>query len=131
MMIQKDSVRERLHARDQGISYTDMPRRLLPLYRTPSGRLALDEAGTQLLNLDRKPALAQISTILQHTLPVPTAWVAGRARDRNVPLPWRSHALLADLILLPQDADDPTRPVPFGRHRLHLDDVLGLVHTEG
>ncbi|MFG2803840.1 CRISPR-associated helicase Cas3' [Streptomyces pseudovenezuelae] len=126
-----DLHRQNLHPREAATRLGAMPRRLLPVYRTPAGRLTLDAAGTRPLPEHRKPTTAQIRTILQHTLPVPAAWVAGRARDRNVPLLWRSHALLADLVLLPQDADDPTRPVRFGRHRLHLDDALGLVHTEG
>ncbi|MFM9481003.1 CRISPR-associated helicase Cas3' [Streptomyces scabiei] len=125
-----DLHRQNLHPREAATRLGAMPRRLLPVYRTPVGSLTLDAAGTQALPEHRKPTTAQVRTILQHSLPVPAAWVAGRARDRNVPLPWRSHALLADLVLLPQDADDPTRPVRFGRHRLHLDDALGLVHTE-
>ncbi|MFI8075966.1 CRISPR-associated helicase Cas3' [Streptomyces sp. NPDC086033] len=126
-----DLHRQNLHPREAATRLGAMPRRLLPVYRTPAGRLTLDAASTQPLPEHRKPTTAQIRTILQHTLPVPAAWVAHRARDRDVPLLWRSHALLADLILLPQDADDPTRPVRFGRHHLHLDDALGLVHTEG
>ncbi|WP_229866339.1 hypothetical protein [Streptomyces spinoverrucosus] len=125
-----DLHRQNLHPREAATRLGAMPRRLLPVYRTPDGRLTLDAAGTQPLPEHRKPTTAQIRTILQHTLPVPAAWVAGRARDHHVPASWRSHALLADLVLLPQDAGDPTRPVRFGRHRLHLDDALGLVHTE-
>ncbi|MEV0936432.1 CRISPR-associated helicase Cas3' [Streptomyces phaeochromogenes] len=126
-----DLHRQNLHPREAATRLGAMPRRLLPVYRTSGGRLALDAAGTQPLPEHRKPTTAQIRTILQHTLPVPAAWVAGRTRDHHIPAPWRSHALLADLVLLPQHADDPTRPVRFGRHRLHLDDALGLVHTEG
>jgi CRISPR-associated endonuclease/helicase Cas3 len=125
-----DLHRQNLHPREAATRLGSMPRRLLPVYRTPDGRLTLDAAGTQPLPEHRKPTTAQIRTILQHTLPVPAAWVASRARDHHVPAPWRSHALLADLVLLPQDAGDPTRPARFGRHRLHLDDALGLVHTE-
>ncbi|MGI5430897.1 CRISPR-associated endonuclease Cas3'' [Streptomyces sp. CA-179760] len=125
-----DLHRQNLHPREAATRLGAMPRRLLPVYRTPDGRLTLDAAGTQPLPEHRKPTTAQIRTILQHTLPVPAAWVAGRARDHHVPAPWRSHALLADLVLLPQDAGDPTRPARFGRHCLHLDDALGLVYTE-
>ncbi|MFI9833753.1 CRISPR-associated helicase Cas3' [Streptomyces sp. NPDC051913] len=124
-----DLYRERLHARDAATRLGVMPRRLLPLYRTPSGRLALDEVGTQLLNLDRKPALAQIRTILQHTLPVPAAWVADLRPEHHAPTAWREHALLADLVLLPHSADLPRQSVAFGRHSLHVDPVLGLVHA--
>jgi CRISPR-associated endonuclease/helicase Cas3 len=126
-----DLHRQNLHLREAATRLGAMPRRLLPVYRMPGGRLALDAAGTRLLPEHRRPTTAQIRTILQHTLPVPAAWVAGRTRDHHIPAAWRSHALLTDLVLLPQHAGDPTRPVRFGRHRLHLDDALGLVHTEG
>lgn len=125
-----DLHRQNLHPREAATRLGAMPRRLLPVYRMSGGRLALDAAGTWPLPEHRKPTTAQIRTILQHTLPVPAAWVAGRTRDHHIPASWRSHALLADLVLLPQDASDPSRPVRFGRHRLHLDGALGLVHTE-
>ncbi len=125
-----DLHRQNLHPREAATRLGAMPRRLLPVYRMACGRITLDAAGTRPLPEHRKPTTAQIRTILQHTLPVPAAWVAGRTRDHHVPASWRSHALLADLILLAQDAGDPSRPVRFGRHRLHLDGALGLVHTE-
>ncbi|WP_308293713.1 CRISPR-associated helicase Cas3' [Streptomyces sp. RK62] len=125
-----DLHRQNLHPREAATRLGAMPRRLLPVYRMPDGRLTLDAAGTQPLPEHRKPTTTQIRTILQHTLPVPAAWVAGRTRDHHIPASWRSHALLADLVLLPQDTGDPSRPVRFGRHRLHLDDTLGLVHAE-
>ncbi|WP_405547670.1 CRISPR-associated helicase Cas3' [Streptomyces phaeochromogenes] len=125
-----DLHRQRLHAREAATRLGAMPRRLLPIYRTPQGRLALDAAGTQLLPLDREPTTAMIRTILQHTLPVPAAWVADRRREHHAPALWKKHALLADLVLLPHDAADPDAAVRFGRHTLRLDTVLGLVHGE-
>lgn len=125
-----DLHRQRLHAREAATRLGAMPRRLLPIYRTPQGRLALDAAGTQLLPLDREPTTAMIRTILQHTLPVPAAWVADRRREHHAPALWKKHALLADLVLLPHDAADPDAAVRFGRHTLRLDTMLGLVHGE-
>ncbi|MFE1797662.1 CRISPR-associated helicase Cas3' [Streptomyces sp. NPDC059517] len=127
-----DLHRQRLHARQAATRLGAMPRRLLPLYRTPAGRLALDPAGTRLLSLDREPTTAMIRTILQHTLPVPAAWVAERRSEHHAPAVWKKHALLADLVLLPHDAADPREGAAFGRHTLRLDPVLGLVaaHAE-
>ncbi|MGW9498190.1 CRISPR-associated helicase Cas3' [Streptomyces prasinus] len=123
-----DLHRQRLHARDAATRLGVMPRRLLPLYRTPSGRLALDADGSQLLSLDREPTLTQIRTILRHTLPVPAAWVADLRREHHPPAAWRQHALLADLVLLPHSAD-LNEAVRLGHHTLRLDPVLGLIHT--
>ncbi|MFF3544747.1 CRISPR-associated helicase Cas3' [Streptomyces platensis] len=101
-----------------------MPYRLLPVYRTSSGDLTLDRAATHVLSLDRRPTPAAIRTILQHTLPVPAAWVPGHHR---VPAAWRNHALLADLVLLPLDPADPGIGARFGSHTLRLAPVLGLL----
>ncbi|MFI1035227.1 CRISPR-associated helicase Cas3' [Streptomyces sp. NPDC020951] len=125
-----DLHRQRLNAREAATRLGAMPCRLLPVYRTRTGRLALDPAGTHLLPADREPATAQIRRILQHTLPAPAAWVTERHRDHHVPAAWKKHALLADLVLLPHHAEDPAQAVPFGRHRLRLDPALGLVHDQ-
>ncbi|WP_260326251.1 hypothetical protein [Streptomyces sp. TLI_185] len=125
-----DLHRQNLPASQAATRLGAMPRRLLPVYRTPGGRLTLDAAGTHPLPQHCKPTTAQTRTILQHTLPVPAAWVADRGGRNQVPDSWRTHALLADLVLLPQDAEDPAQPVRFGRHSLRLDATLGLVHTE-
>ncbi|MET7574932.1 helicase-related protein, partial [Streptomyces sp. NPDC005492] len=122
-----DLHRQRLHARDAATRLGVMPRRLLPLHRTPDGRLALDAAGSQLLSLEREPALAQIRAILRHTLPVPAAWVADLRPEHRAPAAWHKHALLADLVLLPHTAHSH-EPARFGRHTLYVDPVLGLVH---
>ncbi|MGW4937059.1 CRISPR-associated helicase Cas3' [Streptomyces sp. NPDC004166] len=126
-----DLHRQRLHPRDAATRMGAMPRRLLPVYRTGPGRLSLDPDGALPLPLDRKPTPAQIRAVLQHTLPVPAAWVAGRSREHHAPAAWRGHALLADLILLPHPPDAPREFVHFGRHSLRLDSELGLVHNEG
>nr|WP_244187954.1 hypothetical protein [Streptomyces regalis] len=68
-----------------------------------------------------------IRTVLQHTLPVPSAWVA--AATHQGPEAWRKHPLLADLVLLAHDPAYP-QPVRLGHHHLHVDDELGLVHHQ-
>ncbi|MFS8361638.1 CRISPR-associated helicase Cas3' [Streptomyces sp. CWNU-52H] len=121
-----DLHRQHLHARDAATRLGVLPRRLLPVHHTAAG-LALDAAGTHLLP-EKKPTTAQTRTILQHTLPVPAAWVAERHNSHRVPQAWRQHALLADLVLLPHRPDTADEPVRFGRHTLRLDPLLGLVH---
>ncbi|WP_345600018.1 HD domain-containing protein [Streptomyces coacervatus] len=103
------------------------PRRLLACYRRPDGSLYLDPAGTHPLPDSPRLSAPAVRTILEHTLDVPEDWVA----DAPVWLPesWRQHALLADLTLLTHDAAAPG-PVRFGRHVLHLDPDLGLIHDE-
>lgn len=105
-----------------------LPKRLLPCYRTPHCTLALDPEGARPLPPGPlRPA--QIRTVLQHTLPVPAAWVAGRTPAHAPPADWRPHTLLADLVLLPHDTTRPAAAPPaFGRHLLRLDPDLGLVH---
>lgn len=121
-----DLHRQRLHAREAATRLGALPRRLLPVYRMPDGTLTLDRAGTQQLRLDRAPTTRQVRRILEHTLPVPAAWVAERRREHRAPAVWSTHALLADLVLLPQ-VFDTSASVSFGRHALHVDPVLGLV----
>ncbi|MGW1901687.1 CRISPR-associated helicase Cas3' [Streptomyces hirsutus] len=123
-----DLHRQHLHARDAATRLGVMPRRLLPVYRTPAGTLMLDPADTQTLPVNREPTLAQTRMILKRTLPVPAAWVADRGHSHRPPEAWRTHALLADLVLLPRNASHPDEPVRFGAHQLRLDPVLGLVH---
>ncbi|MGW7521637.1 CRISPR-associated endonuclease Cas3'' [Streptomyces sp. NPDC054796] len=123
-----DLHQQRLHAREAATRLGAMPRRLLPVYRTSGGGLALDMHGTRPLRLEGELTSTHIRVILQHTLPVPAAWVAERGREHQVPACWRKHALLADLVLLPHQAAEPGRAARFGRHTLRLDPVLGLVH---
>lgn len=117
---------QRLHAREAATRLGALPRRLLPVYRMSDGTLTLDRAGIQQLHLDRAPTTRQARRILEHTLPVPAAWVAERRREHHAPAAWSTHALLADLVLLPQDSDT-SAAARFGRHTLYVDPELGLV----
>lgn len=105
------------------------PRRLLACYRQPDGTLHLDPAG--ILALPDSPRLSApaIRTILERTLDVPEDWLADAPAPAPLPRSWRQHALLADLTLLIHDPAAPG-PVRFGRHLLHLDPHLGLVHDD-
>ncbi|MFF3401553.1 CRISPR-associated helicase Cas3' [Streptomyces sp. NPDC002659] len=122
-----DLHRQYLRASEAATRLGIMPRRLLPVYRTPgSTTLTLAPNGTP-LPLDRQPTPALTRTLLQHTLPVPAAWVADLRREHRAPAAWQRHALLADLVLLPQDGADLAAAVRFGRHTIRLDPLLGLV----
>ncbi|WUH88720.1 HD domain-containing protein [Streptomyces sp. NBC_00433] len=103
-----------------------LPRPLLPCYRTPHGRLALDAAGRfELPEGNLRPA--HVRALLGRSVPVPAAWVARPGADHpRPPSAWRGHPLLGDLVLLPLTAD--RAPTAFGDHLLHLDPELGLVH---
>jgi len=105
-------------------------RRLLPCYRTVDGDLALDRAGV--LRLPHGPRLQarQVRLILQHTLPVPAAWVARRTAGSRPPAAWSTHPRLADLVLLPAAATGDHQFQAFGPHLLRMDDELGLVHEQ-
>ncbi|MET7715486.1 HD domain-containing protein [Streptomyces sp. NPDC005407] len=105
-----------------------LPRRLLPCYLTAGSELTLDRAGTQPLPDQRHLSPRQVRHILQHTVPVPAAWVARRGPQHRPPASWEQHPLLADLVLLPTPAREPARTEHYGRHRLRMDDELGLVH---
>ena len=104
------------------------PRRLLPCYLTAGGELALDRAGTQPLPDQKYLNSRQVRHILQHTVPVPAAWVARRGPQHHPPASWDQHPLLADLVLLPSPARDPAHTEHYGRHCLRMDDELGLIH---
>ncbi|MFF3589008.1 CRISPR-associated helicase Cas3' [Streptomyces sp. NPDC002387] len=124
-----DLHRQQLTAAQAATRPHDRPRRVLACYSHPNGALTLDAAGR--LPLPQGPTLrvADIRAVLQHTLPVPAAWVAGSTRRHQSPDSWQRHPLLADLVLLPQEAACPL-PVRLGRHLLHVDDELGLIHDE-
>ncbi|MFJ8719464.1 HD domain-containing protein [Streptomyces violaceus] len=104
------------------------PRRLLPCYLTAAGERALDRAGTQPLPDQKHPSPRQVRRILQHTVPVPAAWVARRGPQHRPPASWDQHPLLADLVLLPGPARDRAHTEHYGRHLLRMDDELGLIH---
>ncbi|MEV6013262.1 HD domain-containing protein [Streptomyces sp. NPDC051976] len=105
-----------------------LPRRLLPCYRSPSGRLTLDRAGTVPLPDQRYLTTGQIRDILSHAVPVPAAWVARPGPPHRTPDSWSEHPLLADLVPLPAPAEVADHSEQFGIHRLRMDDDLGLVH---
>ncbi|GAA0439794.1 hypothetical protein GCM10010357_71420 [Streptomyces luteireticuli] len=106
----------------------DLPTRLLPCYRTENDTLALDRAGLHPLPQNAHLSARQVRQVLQHTLPVPTAWVTRRGPAHRPPPSWHRHPLLADLVLLPSEANRPERFEDFGRHLLRMDDELGLIH---
>ncbi|MCC3772918.1 CRISPR-associated helicase Cas3', partial [Streptomyces sp. UNOC14_S4] len=107
-----------------------LPRHLLPCYRTQDNTLTLDRAGLHPLPERPRLTAAGVRRILQHTLPVPAAWVARRGPAHRPPEAWREHPLLNDVVLLPADAARPGHFEQFGRHLLRMDDELGLVHGQ-
>ncbi|MGI5401467.1 HD domain-containing protein [Streptomyces sp. CA-135486] len=123
-----DLHRQYLTAAQAATRLGTLPRRLLPCYLTSGGELALDRAGTQSLPDQRYLSPRQVRHILQHTVPVPAAWVARRGPQHCPPASWEQHPLLADLVLLPTPACDHAHSEHYGPHRLRMDDELGLVH---
>ncbi|MFG3480098.1 CRISPR-associated endonuclease Cas3'' [Streptomyces sp. NPDC047980] len=105
-----------------------MPRRLLPCYRLPGNNLSLDPAGRLPLPDGEHLSTRAIRSILEHTLPVPAAWVARAPLDSLPPATWAKHPLLVGTVLLPTDPDHPLDGQRFGRHHLRMDDTLGLTH---
>ncbi|MET8134074.1 CRISPR-associated helicase Cas3' [Streptomyces sp. NPDC005251] len=124
-----DLHRQKLTAAQAATRPHDRPRRVLASYQRPGHPPTLDTAGR--CPLPQGPHLhpAAIRTVLQHTVPVPSAWAAAATQDHHGPDAWQQHPLLADLVLLPHDPDRP-HPVQLGCHQLHLDDELGLIHGE-
>ncbi|MFE6129162.1 CRISPR-associated endonuclease Cas3'' [Streptomyces sp. NPDC056437] len=109
----------------------ERPRLLLPCYRQPGGRLALDAEGALPLPSGSRLKPAEIRLLLESVVSVPQDWVTGRPGQDTPPVPeaWAMHPLLADLTLL---VCDPLRlqPASFGPHQLHMDDELGLIHRK-
>ncbi|MFI9780492.1 CRISPR-associated endonuclease Cas3'' [Streptomyces sp. NPDC051956] len=125
-----DLHRQHLTAAQAATRLGTLPRRLLPCYRTPTGRLTLDPEGRH--PLPDQPHLnpRQIRTILEHSLPVPAAWVAGPHRGPAAPDSWQRHALLADTVLLPTETGQPDVDHRFGQYLLRMDPDLGLIHRK-
>ncbi|MEW2121580.1 HD domain-containing protein [Streptomyces sp. NPDC005474] len=123
-----DLHRQYLTASQAATRLGTLPRRLLPCYLTAGGELALDRAGTQPLPDRKYLSSRQVRHILQHAVPVPAAWVARRGPQHRPPASWDEHPLLADLVLLPAPAGDRAHTEHYGRHRLRMDDELGLIH---
>lgn len=105
-----------------------MPRQLLPCYRTPHGYWSLDREGRHPLPDHKHLGAHLIRTVLEHSLPVPAAWVAGPSRAPKAPESWQHHPLLAGTVLLPVETDHPDEGCRFGRYVLRMDPDLGLVH---
>ncbi|MGK7235886.1 CRISPR-associated helicase Cas3' [Streptomyces hygroscopicus] len=124
-----DLHRQRLTTAQAATRLGTLPVRLLPCYRTASGGLALDRAGRHPLPAGPRLETAGIRRVLQHTLPVPAAWVARRGPQHRPPEAWSTHPLLADLVLLPAPAHHAGHTEQYGRYLLRMDDELGLVHT--
>ncbi|MFE1519604.1 CRISPR-associated endonuclease Cas3'' [[Kitasatospora] papulosa] len=105
-----------------------LPRRLLPCYRSPDGTLTLDAAGRLPLPDQEHLSARHLRSILEHTLPVPAAWVTRASPQHQPPASWKQHPLLADTVLLPTDYVTRGSEQRFGHHWLRMDEELGLLH---
>lgn len=105
-----------------------LPRRLLPCYRSPDGTLTLDAAGRLPLPDQEHLSARHLRSILEHTLPVPAAWVTRASSQHQPPASWKQHPLLADTVLLPNDYVTRESEQCFGHHWLRMDEELGLLH---
>ncbi|MFJ4188952.1 CRISPR-associated endonuclease Cas3'' [Kitasatospora sp. NPDC089509] len=118
-----DLHRQHLTAAQAATRPGTMPRRLLPCHSRPGSRvLSLDAAGEHPLPLTSRPTAAQVRAIMQHTLPAPRTWIPYVPARNAAPAAWRSHPLLADIVLLPGDGFHR-----FGGNRLRVDPELGLI----
>ncbi|MEU6091029.1 CRISPR-associated helicase Cas3' [Streptomyces sp. NPDC047085] len=124
-----DLHRQQLTAATAATRPNDRPRRVLAVHHHPDRSPTLDRAGHILLPQGPRLRPSEIRTVLQHTVPVPTTWVADRNVRHQAPDAWQQHPLLADLVLLPQEAQQP-QALQLGRHQLQMDDELGLIHDE-
>ncbi|WP_399446181.1 CRISPR-associated endonuclease Cas3'' [Streptomyces sp. WAC04189] len=108
-----------------------LPRRLLPCYRSADGTLTLDAAGMLPLPDQEHFSPRHLRSILDHSLPVPAAWVARPLSARHQPpATWKQHPLLADIVLLPTDSVTREGEHRFGHHWLRMDEELGLQHRK-
>jgi CRISPR-associated endonuclease/helicase Cas3 len=107
-----------------------LPRRLLPCYRSADGTLTLDAAGLLPLPDQEHLGPRQLRSILEHSLPVPAAWVARASARHEPPARWKQHPLLADIVLLPTDSVTLESEHHFGQHWLRMDEELGLQHRK-
>ncbi|MEU9064582.1 CRISPR-associated endonuclease Cas3'' [Streptomyces sp. NPDC048430] len=109
-----------------------LPRRLLPCYRNPDGTLTLDAAGRLPLPDQEHLSARHLRSILEHTLPVPAAWVTRACAHHQPPATWKQHPLLADTVLLPTELvtreSEREKGQCFGHHWLRMDEELGLLH---
>ncbi|MBT2530140.1 CRISPR-associated helicase Cas3' [Streptomyces sp. ISL-99] len=123
-----DVHRQHLTAAQAATRLGTLPRHLLPCYRTESGTLTMDAAGEHPLPDQPHLSTRHVRSILEHTLPVPAAWVVRCGPHHQPPASWKQHALLTDIILLPTDPAHPNERHRFGQYSLRFDDELGLVH---
>ncbi|MFB6753587.1 CRISPR-associated endonuclease Cas3'' [Streptomyces sp. NPDC056353] len=107
-----------------------LPRRLLPCYRSADGTLTLDAAGLLPLPDQEHLGPRHRRSILEHSLPVPAAWVARASARHEPPASWKQHPLLADIVLLPADSVTRESEHHFGQHWLRMDEELGLQHRK-
>ncbi|WND40007.1 CRISPR-associated endonuclease Cas3'' (plasmid) [Streptomyces sp. BB1-1-1] len=107
-----------------------LPRRLLPCYRSADGTLTLDAAGLLPLPDQEHFSPRHLRSILDHSLPVPAAWVTRTSARHQPPASWKQHPLLADIVLLPTDSVTRESEHRFGHHWLRLDEELGLQHRK-
>uniref|UniRef100_UPI003C7B433F CRISPR-associated endonuclease Cas3'' n=1 Tax=unclassified Streptomyces TaxID=2593676 RepID=UPI003C7B433F len=109
-----------------------LPRRLLPCYYRSDGTVALDAAGLHPLPDRDHLSPDHVRSILEHTLPVPAAWVARACPPHQPPASWKQHPLLADTLLLPSASvtreSEHEEGQCFGQHWLRMDEELGLLH---
>ncbi|MGJ3558115.1 hypothetical protein ACR6C2_00840 [Streptomyces sp. INA 01156] len=71
-----------------------------------------------------------LRSILEHTLPVPAAWVTRASARHHPPASWKQHPLLADTVLLPTDSSTRKSEQCFGHHWLRMDEELGLLYRK-
>ncbi|MFE9015613.1 CRISPR-associated endonuclease Cas3'' [Streptomyces cyaneofuscatus] len=124
-----DLTRRHVHAGQAPTRETLPPARLLPCYRQNTGDLTLDPAGRVPLPCGSALRPPQVRSILERTVPAPWEWVA-QGHPPPVPDGWRTHPLLADLVLLTARMPEAL-PVRFGTHLLSMDAELGLIHRTG
>ncbi|MEU9575089.1 CRISPR-associated endonuclease Cas3'' [Streptomyces massasporeus] len=107
-----------------------LPRRLLPCHRSADGTLTFDAAGQLPLPDQEHLSPRQLRGILEHSLPVPAAWVARASAGHQPPASWKQHPLLADIVLLSTDSVARESEHRFGQHWLRMDEELGLQHRK-
>ncbi|MCX4690706.1 CRISPR-associated helicase Cas3' [Kitasatospora purpeofusca] len=82
--------------------------RAVCVYAGAGGELTLDVEGQVPLPgsaAGRTVGREAVVLIMQHTVPLPGRWLAGRSTENEVPASWRKRPMLADLVLLPMRQD--------------------------
>lgn len=109
--------------------------RLLCVYRQEDGQETLDVEGRWPLPtaaVGGKLAVSDVRQVMGRTVPVSEDWFRDADRaDLDPPASWADHPLLGDLVVLRQPAlDGQTGSVAIGKHRIWLDEELGLRRGE-